>query len=292
MDMEEMKKADVAYKIDQSKIDTLLATIKSDKALMSTLNDLGIIDEEIPSYLSLLSAYQDNRKQVKGNPDALLMVLEISDSGKLTFHYEESEKNKKINTIKRNYIFRDFPDEYLSLLTGKGKSKIDTNFSKAFAEAAEKKEWFYAYGESGSGKTYLMISSFNNIAYKGRKVACINANKRFEELKSLAIDDKKKFDEMMNALSTVEFLIIDDFGSEFKSDYVRDIVIMPLLNNRSKNKLFTAFTSDMNLDELEQVYDYKYGAKIYAKKLVSLIRRNLKDQNGYKLQKSIARFAD
>jgi hypothetical protein len=39
----------------------------------------------------------------------------------------------------------------------------------------------------------------------------------------------------MAELENCDLLVIDDFGSEFKSDYVRDQIVMPLLNERAKN---------------------------------------------------------
>lgn len=283
----EIKDLPTICKLNEDKITPILRQIKNDKDLMEELHKLGILDEEIPSYISLLSDYQENKKLVKENPDAMLMILEISDAGKLTFHYEESKKSKELSSMQRNFLICDYENEFVNArLTSKGTTR-EKDFVKNIKSAIKEKKWLYVYGSSGSGKSYYLAAILNMSAIQGDKVAFLNANKRFEELKSLAIKNKEEFDKTLDALSKVKYLVIDDFGSEFKSDYVRDIVIMPLLNNRSKNRLFTAFTSDMNLDELEQIYDYKYGAKIYAKKLVSLIRNNLEKPNGYSLEKGL-----
>lgn len=278
-------------KLDQSKIANILEDVKKDKELMKTLHELGIIDEEIPSYLPLLLKYQENRESVKKDENALVMVLEISDAGKLTFHYEESKKNKEISKILSNYIICDYDDSFKTArVNSKGTSR-EKDFIKNIKMAIKEKKWLYVYGPSGSGKSYHIAAILNAMALSGKKVAFINANRRFEEFKNIAWDKKndglKRFNDIIDSLSKVEYLVLDDFGSEHKDEYIRDNVIFPLLKNRSKNKLFTAFTSDLTLEELEEVYNFKYGAAIYAEKLVSLIRENLKNSKEYALEKGL-----
>jgi primosomal protein DnaI len=79
----------------------------------------------------------------------------------------------------------------------------------------------------------------------------------------------------MKTLESIEYLVIDEFGSEFKSDYVRDQIVLPLLSERSKEHRITFFASDYSLEEIEELYGAKYGGRLIAKKLVSLIKNNL-----------------
>ncbi len=287
--MEELKKmSHLGFKLDQQRVDSLLESIKNDKELMDKLKELGIEDDEIPSYVPLLITYQDNKKEVEKDPKTLQMVLEISDSGKLTCRYEETESSKEERRLLENYYIRDFSDEWLnasikSFRTGREK-ELKTHIAGALKDKT--KNWFYVYGSLGTGKSYALAAFSNDMARKNKKVAFINANKRFDELKGLAIKDKEKFDKTMQALYELDCLVIDDFGSEYKSDYVRDQIVMPLLNERSKTHKFTFFASDYSLDEIEELYSTKYGTKLLAKKLVSTIRDNLKDSGSeYHLEK-------
>ncbi len=287
--MEELKKmSHLGYKMDQGRITSLLEDVKNDKELMNLLNQLGITDEEIPSYLPLLITYQDNRKEVKNDPNTLQMVLEISDSGKLTCRYEETEFAKEERRLLENYFIRDFSDSWLDASLKSFRSGREKELKKHIALSLKDKfkNWFFVYGSLGVGKSYALASFSNDMAKKGKKVAFINANKRFDELKGLAIKDKDAFDKTMNELITLDCLVIDDFGSEYKSDYVRDQIVIPLLNERSKRHGMTLISSDYSLSEIEELYGNKYSSKILARKLVSLIRNNLKDVGAeYHLEK-------
>lgn len=284
--MDEMEKATAnEYRINDKQMNSLLDSIMADKALMKTIHELGIIDEEVPFYLPLLASYQKNQEEVKKDPDSLVMVLEISDAGKLTSHYEESPKAKQEHLLKNNYIMRDFPATWLNASLKSFRTDREKELKVKIVKAIKNKEWFYLYGPLGAGKSYAMAAVLNDLAAKGKKVAFINANKCFEYLKGLAINDKKRFETSMRSLSEVEYLAIDDFGSEFKSDYVRDTIVLPLLLERSKNHLFTIFSSDYSLDEIRELYNFKYGANILSNKLASMIKDNLAEKKGYELEK-------
>lgn len=293
--MEELKKMNaLGFLPDQDRVNSLLKDITNDKSLMDILHELGIQDEEIPSYLPLLATYQDNQKEVKKDPNTLQMVLEISDAGKLTCHYEETETAKEGRRLVENYYLRDFPDDWLasSLKSFRTAREKELQNKAMLAMKGKYQNWFYVYGPLGGGKSYALAAFLNDLARKREKVAFINANKRFDELKGLAIKDKTKFDQTMQELSSLDYLAIDDFGSEFKSDYVRDQIVIPLLTERSKKHKITLFASDYSLAEVEQLYNIRYGANILARKLVDIIRDNLKPEEGeYHLERGLERIA-
>ncbi len=286
--MEKLTNINTGFSKDDQRVNSLLNEILSDKELIDTLHSLGIKDEEIPTYLPLLATYQENKKDIENDPEAYQMVLEISDSGKLTSHYEETEKQKEARHLSENYYIRDFSDEWLdaslqSFRTGREKElkkQIGTSLKDPY------RNWFYLYGDLGTGKSYAFAAFCNDLARKNKKVCFMNATKRFDEIKSLAIKNKETFDKVMKTLYNLDYLVIDDFGNEYKSDYVRDQIVMPLLIERAKNHKPTFFTSDYSLDEIEELYSTKYGTKILAKRLIKTIRDNLKDASAeYKLEK-------
>ena len=127
----------------------------------------------------------------------------------------------------------------------------------------------------GSGRSFLLASYANLSVSQGQSVAFINANKRFDELKGLAISARGLFEKKMVELETCSLLVIDDFGSEFKSDYVRDQIVLPLLNERAKNNRLTFFASDYTPDEIQALYSNDKTAAIYARSLANLIRSHI-----------------
>lgn len=286
--MEKISNVKTEYSKDQKRVDSLLQEILSDKELIDLLHKLDIKDEEIPSYLPLLAMYQDNKKEIEEDPNAFQMVLEISDSGKLTSHYEETPKQKEARHLAENYYIRDFQDEWLNSSLQSFRTSREKELRKQIGASLKDnfKNWFYVYGDLGTGKSYALAAFCNDLARKGKKVCFMNATKRFDELKGLAIKSKEDFLKMMKTLYNLDYLVIDDFGNEYKSDYVRDQIIMPILAERTKNHKATLFASDFSIDEIEELYSQKYGTKILAKKLVNLIRSNLRNESAeYKLEK-------
>ncbi len=286
--MEKISNVKTEFSKDKKRVDSLLNEILADKELMEILHNLGLKDEEIPTYLPLLATYQDNRKEIEEDPEAYQMVLEISDSGKLTSHYEETEKQKEARHLSENYYIRDFSDEWLNASLKSFRTDREKNLKKQITASLKDsyKNWFYLYGDLGTGKSYAFAAFCNDLARKGKKVCFMNATKRFDELKGMAIKNKETFDKVMKTIYNLDYLVIDDFGNEYKSDYVRDQIVMPILVERTKNHKPTFFTSDYSLKEIEELYSNKFGTQILAKRLVKLIRDNLKSESSeYKLEK-------
>ena len=74
-------------------------------------------------------------------------------------------------------------------------------------------------------------------------------------------------------LSNVDFLILDDFGNEYKNEFSRDNITIPLLSNRSNKELFTIFTSQFSIDEVRQLYSIgKVGGAIRGRQIESLLK--------------------
>ena len=102
----------------------------------------------------------------------------------------------------------------------------------------------------------------------------MNGAKRFDELKTLAIKNRKQFDTIMGQLETCGTMVIDDFGNEFKSEYIRDQILLPLLSERSRSGLRTDFTSQYNLDEIKQLYSI-HKSYIEGARVSKLIEKNI-----------------
>lgn len=108
----------------------------------------------------------------------------------------------------------------------------------------------YVYGPFGVGKTFLMGAIANKLAEKNFETVFVYVPDFFRELKAGIGDGsyQRKFDEVKNA----EILILDDIGAETMTDWVRDDILGALLQFRMMEKLPTLFTSNFDLDELEQ----------------------------------------
>ena len=132
--------------------------------------------------------------------------------------------------------------------------------------------WPYLIGNSGSGKTYMLACLANDVTKKRGQGAFINTGTVLEDLKGKAIKNKPAFDELFDKLAKASVLVFDEFGNEFKSEYVYTTILFPLLSARDKAGLVTAFASDFTLEQVVGMYQAKIGPE-RAAQLRNLLKR-------------------
>lgn len=258
--------------------------ILNDRRLMNELHALDIDDSEIDKYLPLLATYLDQRdaeedpkKEIEAPYPGLTMKLCIDDSGKLSYTLGPSEETKRKEALEKNYIYKDFPESWKDLngksIKGERYKKLRTALAKTFTKACTK-PWVFVKGDSGCGKSYYLAAVLNGLAADGESVCFINGAKRFDELKALAIKNRQEFDKIMASLEGCGTMVIDDFGNEFKSEYIRDQIVLPLLAERSRAGLRTYFTSQYTLDEIKQLYSL-HKSYIEGSRVSKLIEKNI-----------------
>jgi hypothetical protein len=275
---------DVVDKFVKKKADgsSLLSAIERDPTLRGELQKLGISEEEIKNYVPLLSAYQDSKDYCLKCPGLeaclapsprMAMGLTILDSGKLGETMGPCVLALKKEKLLGSYVYRDFPEEWLALSLRSFRNERASSVKEALVHAQkdETHPWAFLTGQRGTGKSYFLAAFANDFALRGNLVAFMNANKRFDELKGMAIANKPFFDKTMALLESCPLLVIDDFGSEYKSDYVRDQIVMPLLNERAKKHRMTFFASAFTLKEVADLYASNRSSALMAKQLADLI---------------------
>lgn len=128
----------------------------------------------------------------------------------------------------------------------------------------------YVYGKTGIGKTYMMGALYNYLKNEGKEPAIIYFPELIRKVKA-GISNGTSND-IVDAIREQEILIIDDIGAENITDYVRDEVLVPIINYRSDEKLLTYFTSNLGLAELKSFLEITKEAKDETK-AIRLIRR-------------------
>lgn len=126
-----------------------------------------------------------------------------------------------------------------------------TEFIKKYKEDKHQKG-LYLCGNFGSGKTYLIAAMFNELAKDNVKSAIVFWPEFLNSLKaSFNSDNKKSFKEKYSLIKKVPLLLIDDLGAESVTSWSRDEILCPLLQYRMDEKLPTFFTSNLNMEALE-----------------------------------------
>lgn len=191
-----------------------------------------------------------------------LMKLQVNDQLKNFVHYDMPPEHSQ-NSIATIFSSKDEPAEYKLAI-----SKI--------VEYLDRLEGFgyYIYGDVGVGKTYIMSAMANAIVEEGKKVAFVHVPTFTNDLKGM-MSRRESVDQLLNTLKYVEVLIMDDIGTEGVSDWLRDDILMSILNYRMEANKTCFFTSNLSMDQLEQYYSVnnrKEVRELAAKRLLERIR--------------------
>lgn len=180
-------------------------------------------------------------------------------------------------TLDKQFYIADFDKSLLDL------SLKDVDQNKGRKEALAKyisyikdgrSNWLYLCGGPGSGKSYFAGMLACDAAKNNRSpIIFANATRRIKELSDLQYSDKEEFQKMLNRYCTCELLVLDDFANEFKSEFVRDAIVFPILSMRASKKLMTIITSDFTIEDVETLYacNSKAGG-IRARQISQLLR--------------------
>ncbi|MDR1698059.1 MAG: hypothetical protein LBR37_04075 [Erysipelotrichaceae bacterium] len=136
-------------------------------------------------------------------------------------------------------------------------------------------DWLYLSGAKNSGKNFIIVSLLNTILRA--KVSNVKEASFVSYLKTIKDLERKRydvaFDEYLLELAAVPFLVIDDFAQEGMSNFLRDSVLIPLLQKRREQHLLTVFISryDASVLEAQMSGGYGKGSKIKSQELMDLI---------------------
>lgn len=124
-----------------------------------------------------------------------------------------------------------------------------TDFIQRYKQDKNQKG-LYLHGNFGSGKTYLISATFNELAKEGIKTAVIFWPEYLHYLKTLF--NTNEFASKFNEVKKAPLLLIDDLGAENNTPWARDEILCSLLQYRMDEKLPTFFTSNLDLTALEK----------------------------------------
>lgn len=186
---------------------------------------------------------------------------------------------EKIQTRKHlnQFLVNDMPEHLSTVNFNLIELNNEMNFGNyvdVFTECLNqyfRNQGVYLYGTLGAGKTYLAACAANGYAKQGKKVAFIHYPSFIQRVSS-----RIKTNEYMNEvekLQYVYFLVIDEIGAESVTDWNRDSILLPILNARYEKGLPTWFTSNENLDSLENHFLMNNKSKVEEVKALRIMDR-------------------
>ena len=254
------------------------------------IKELGVPDEVVDRYivkvydlvkdLNYCSNCQGIEKCQKENP--LLVTKLVYKYGILDRELTPCRRILEKMEVENKFRVRDFEDEWLNNSIEKlDKTRERALVVKKYVNYVKdlSDEWIFINGENNTGRSYLAATIAVDIAKNKKGPICfLNSALRFKELLDLSYSNKNRFQELLDLYSTCQVLIIDDFGSEFKNDFVRDAILMQIIIKRSSKKLFTIFTSDYSIKQIETLYSANKIAQIQAERIFRIIRNECKKE--------------
>lgn len=164
-------------------------------------------------------------------------------------HIENLHKNSLITTM---YMPKTFADNSLNgfVATNEIRQKAK-NYAISFCSSFSEQNFvkgMYLCGAYGTGKTYLLSAIANELAKNDIKSLLIYFPDVISELK--ASMGTPKFQELINLLKSIPVLMLDDFGSEYMTSWVRDEIISPVINYRVAANLPIFISSNLSLAQL------------------------------------------
>lgn len=287
---DEMKKIDSKEYIDinddmKNYINDLVESLRNDQEVYEQLKALKLSNGEVRANIAKLADYKEDYnyckkcpgidKCSKRTPHTSMYIRK--EGNYVTTGYTPCSKIMEKITLDSKYLYADFPDEWKnSRIKNMDLSETRRPVINEFRNIVKGKSTrsVYLLGNHKVGKSFLLVTFANEfIGLKLGQVAIINANARFKELADLSYQDKEEFSRRMLGLTSVPLLIIDDFGEEYKNEYLRDSIVLPLLSERYKTDKLTFFTSEFTINEIQKLYSVgKNGGEIRGKQLGNILR--------------------
>lgn len=270
-----------------------------DQDIKDFIDEYKVTSDEVDKYMEIFMAYFNKKglcENCKGLGECkqtrigLEPVLD-KDSMYIDLDYipckYQEEYNDKHNVNESLHLYGTSFSEYGNDLFINNNRRMVLKEVKRFLETYEenpKQKGLYVYGECGQGKSYIVAYLAVELAKKGIDVAFVYYPDLVRKIKTMVMTGG--INELVNELKKVPVLILDDFGGESNTNFIRDEVLLPILQYRMVNKKPLFITSNLDqkaildhLSESSKEIDAQKAVRVYEriKTLVDFVE--LKDKN-------------
>ncbi|HBM4663031.1 TPA: primosomal protein DnaI [Listeria monocytogenes] len=138
----------------------------------------------------------------------------------------------------------------------------------------------FIHGSFGTGKSYLLGALAKELALKGISTTLVYLPEFMREMKQ-SISDNTVGEKIQFAKET-EVLMLDDIGAESMTAWTRDEVLGAILQFRMQEELPTFFSSNYNMDQLENHLMFAQNGteeKLKARRIMERVRYLSKEVN-------------
>lgn len=177
---------------------------------------------------------------------------------------EAAMKREEFERRTKEYRKTGFPESDMQNWTFENDDMANERITKAmrnyvdnFAELKKHGKGLLLYGSIGKGKTYAACEVANALIDKGYPVLVTN----FARLTNTIQGKFEGKQEYIDSLNQFQLLVIDDLGTERKSEYMQEIVYN-IIDSRYRAGLPFIITTNMTIEEIKTPTDIG-NARIY-----------------------------
>lgn len=171
------------------------------------------------------------------------------------------EKQREIDKLQKQSLLGD---RYKNVRFDNTKTGYNAKFDEAYrrcknycevsSKVLENGYGIYIFGDKGTGKTHLTACMVNELINQYKTVLFTNFFEISKMIRSTFNKKSETEEEFINKISNIDFLFIDDIGSEVLKKNDEDTwlqgIVFDVINKRYNNKKPTVFTSNHSLQEL------------------------------------------
>ncbi|MBQ6560170.1 MAG: ATP-binding protein [Erysipelotrichaceae bacterium] len=260
--------------------------IKDDLYMRELIERYGFSDAYLSDHYNSFLRVLESRELCR-NCKGLDHCIQLSKGQRLAFSFddilmEEIEycpyalKVEEKSNLKDKYLYCDIPNQLLDLDMNNIRytEKQERLYALLAAILLKKShKGLYIYGDLGVGKTYLCVALANSLVKNNEKVAFVKVSDFFYEIRNNIYSNPEIAQKSINALKKADYLFLDDIGSESVSEFIRDDILLGILEYRLENQLLTVFTSNLSKEELLKHYQYDRKEKSNLMKAKRLLER-------------------
>ncbi|WP_430784868.1 primosomal protein DnaI [Virgibacillus flavescens] len=165
-------------------------------------------------------------------------------------NFEKQKEQQEL--IQSLYMPKEILEASTDNIEGDSARRLAIQEVAAFIEKAKNglpAKGLYLYGPFGVGKTYFLGAIANRLKEDNISSMIIYMPEFVREIKSSLKDDS--INTKIEYFKKAEVLMIDDIGAESQSAWFRDEILGSILQYRMMEGLPVFFTSNYNLDQLE-----------------------------------------
>ncbi|EHK9341587.1 primosomal protein DnaI [Listeria monocytogenes] len=198
---------------------------------------------------------EDKRRAVERRIRSLYMPKQVVDANLADFYTDE--ESRQLALVEAYQFLNNYPPK-----------------------SGERVKGLFIHGSFGTGKSYLLGALAKELALKGISSTLVYLPEFMREVKQ-SISDNTVGEKIQFAKET-EVLMLDDIGAESMTAWTRDEVLGAILQFRMQEELPTFFSSNYNMDQLENHLMFTQNGteeKLKARRIMERVRYLSKEVN-------------